>query len=340
MSQMMVPLNQSVFFSAFLSAAVEGVFCGIFLVMALVTIYLLAFRQEPVYRRTNRLRRQFLKASVLGTVALLLLVPAHWIVTMARATIILSDSSLTKRSDRILPISLVGMALALVTTVVTDAILMWRLWIVSSRSWLALVPPAISWIIFGALSTVAAVLFFWEVKERAPERRISTNMTTICAAGSAMFTNFYCAAAIAYYLSRILRNSFSVDTSKWKFLLVIVVESAAIWSAWCLFIFFSFQFRSPLFEVALHAFPAIAGIACILINVRVGLGRDIVPISERLCSFVDDSLHFIKRSSTFSFDNDADFNEEGDTYRRNRSHSAPQIMLDIPTSDLDIRKVI
>ncbi|TFK25290.1 hypothetical protein FA15DRAFT_703837 [Coprinopsis marcescibilis] len=60
-------------------------------------------------------------------------------------------------------------------------------------------------------------------------------------------------------------------------ILVILVESAALHSVWTVLGFVTYQAEMPLAIIALETGPVVAGIAFMLINVRVGLGWDIRP---------------------------------------------------------------
>ncbi|EED82945.1 predicted protein [Postia placenta Mad-698-R] len=56
--------------------------------------------------------------------------------------------------------------------------------------------------------------------------------------------------------------------------LVVMIESAALYTTWALFYFASFQAKSELQNVASETMPAIAGISLMLINVRALIGWD------------------------------------------------------------------
>ncbi|TFK23628.1 hypothetical protein FA15DRAFT_705310 [Coprinopsis marcescibilis] len=69
------------------------------------------------------------------------------------------------------------------------------------------------------------------------------------------------------------------DSKRLKSILVIIVESAAIWTAWSIFVFINYHLQSFLSIFTFDGGPAVAGIAFMLINVRVGLGWDTSPAS-------------------------------------------------------------
>lgn len=54
---------------------------------------------------------------------------------------------------------------------------------------------------------------------------------------------------------------------------VVIIESAALYTAWSMFYSIAYQLKSELQNVAIETLPAVAGISLTLINVRASLGR-------------------------------------------------------------------
>ncbi|TFK27525.1 hypothetical protein FA15DRAFT_653596 [Coprinopsis marcescibilis] len=248
-------------FVAFIASGVEGLLCGIFLVLASVALYLLLGRPGSRQPLSPRQRKSALPRPLIpGTVVLLLLIVAHWACTMARTAKLLKLSlDAAGWSSAEITAGLAGFRLAQTgilacVGLVTDALLMWRLWIVSSQSRIAVAPPVISWVAFAALTVVECLMLSKADGSATP--------WTVAKGGSVML---------------IQSRSICIDKSKLSHLLTLVIESAGLWASWSIFVLVCFLTGSYLLEFALHGCPAIGGIACILINVRVGLGRDTTP---------------------------------------------------------------
>ncbi|TFK27517.1 hypothetical protein FA15DRAFT_692484 [Coprinopsis marcescibilis] len=258
-----------------LTSGFEGFLCGIFSVLASVALYLFLIRRGGSTLESARRRRvsTFSRPLVLGTVLLLLLIVAHWVCTMARNATVLSlvdvGRSATEIESGVAYFRLAKLGIVACVGIVADGLLMWRLWIVSNQSRIAIAPPIISSLVFSGLAIGMTPLL-----ARYPLRHEMVRPWVIASGSSVMVTNLYCTVTLAYYISRIQSRTVCIDKSKMARLLALTIESAGLWTAWYIFMLVSFLSGSPLVEFAFHGCPAVAGIACILINVRVGLGRD------------------------------------------------------------------
>ncbi|TFK23626.1 hypothetical protein FA15DRAFT_656578 [Coprinopsis marcescibilis] len=246
---------------AFATAGVEGFLSGILLVLFTLALHLLISRAPDLVPRHSRLSCKFPRPVVWGSILLLLIISGHWTCTMAR--VVEMGRAIGKGSSIVDYLSWTADELAIaklsflmLACLVSDGLMMWRLWIVSSRNRYVLAPPVLSWLAsLGAMMRVCA----YYVQSRAnPSLELSEVADAIPAVG-------YSTILIAF-------NNNNRD--KFKSLLTIIVEGAVVWAAWTLFVVVAYYTNSPLMPLAFDGCPAVAGIAFMLINVRVGLGRD------------------------------------------------------------------
>ncbi|OBZ73541.1 hypothetical protein A0H81_05882 [Grifola frondosa] len=85
-------------------------------------------------------------------------------------------------------------------------------------------------------------------------------------------TNVYSTVMIAYRVWKANKAIRRFGGSSLMEVLAIFVESAALYTSWTIFFFASYQSQSNLQFTAVDCWPAMSGIAFMLINVRVGLG--------------------------------------------------------------------
>ncbi|TFK23612.1 hypothetical protein FA15DRAFT_656567 [Coprinopsis marcescibilis] len=216
---------------AFATAGVEGLLNGIFFVLCTIALYLLIDRSPDRGPGGSTFSRNLPRPVVSGSILLLFIIVGHWSCTMARVV------QMGKAIGKGLPIvgylswTADGLAIAklsflMLAGLVSDALMMWRLWVVSDRNRYILVPPALAWLaLLGAMMRVCA----YYVQSRAnPSLELSELSGAIL--------------AIGYSTILIRARSVFSNQDKLKF----------------------------------------GGIAFMLINVRVGLGRDTNPTTVNI----------------------------------------------------------
>ncbi|TFK23629.1 hypothetical protein FA15DRAFT_705311 [Coprinopsis marcescibilis] len=270
---------------AFATAGVEGFLNGIFFVLCLTALYLLTSRSPNRIHKRPRFLASLAMPMVYGSIILLLLILGHWICTTIRivtAVILICDgiSPVAYLQDVSEATYTVISILIILTVGTADALLIWRLWTVSGRSKMLIAPPiatALAFVVCGLRGSV-----FWIQSRDSQQASLHSEEIALwihVATLTPAVTNLYCYACLVVCIYKIQSKTLFDDSKKLKRVLIIIVESAAIWSAWSTFVFINYHLRSFLALMAFDGGPAMAGIAFMLINVRVGLGRDATPAS-------------------------------------------------------------
>ncbi|TFK23613.1 hypothetical protein FA15DRAFT_459439 [Coprinopsis marcescibilis] len=270
--------NGQILAIAFTTAGVEGILNGTFIVLCLTALYLLIYRSPNRASKRPRLLPNLSRPLVYGSMALLIIIVSHWSCTMARVVEISmvigrGDSPTTFLDGITDPLAIAKTLFLVLAGLVSDALLMWRLWVVSDRNRYVVIPPILTWLIL--LVTTLRVGAFYIQVSKEPSVQLPEISRWIQVIGFAtIFTNVYCAESEQSPSSATMISSSFLQT---QFLLVIIVEGAVVWGAWTVFVFVAYHTNSPLINMAFDGCPAAAGIAFMLINVRVGLGRDTNP---------------------------------------------------------------
>ncbi|KAJ7135781.1 hypothetical protein C8R44DRAFT_769003 [Mycena epipterygia] len=162
-------------------------------------------------------------------------------------------------------------AVYVVAMLISDAMVIFRLWVVSKRSKLIIILPI--------LTTVGlAVCGMLSVKSgdtKAITLLVSITPTFVFT----LVTNIYCTGAIFWKIWYIAKHSAPIlaqGTSLLHFVFMLV-ESAALYTAWALVYTVLHEVNSEAQFVFIHAFAPIAGIANSLIQVRMAIGKAIEP---------------------------------------------------------------
>ncbi|THU93594.1 hypothetical protein K435DRAFT_861367 [Dendrothele bispora CBS 962.96] len=87
-------------------------------------------------------------------------------------------------------------------------------------------------------------------------------------------TNAYSTGFIAWRVSRVHKQVAHMRTDNFSLskVLMIFVESAALYMLWALAVIVAYGLRSTVFVMIIHIGPPTAGIACCMISIRIGLG--------------------------------------------------------------------
>ncbi|KAF8879843.1 hypothetical protein BD779DRAFT_1119662 [Infundibulicybe gibba] len=248
---------------------------GILTILLVVLMFLLG-RQNGPPSKASRFSL-YLKPVVLASILLFSVVTAHWSVTIYR----LSQAFGNPTRD---PMEVIGnislrsnvaeIALAFLSTILGDCIIIYRLWMIWGCNRIVVIFP-----IFSAVGE--CVSFAGLVCQSAnagtangAELFTSWNYWIVSACVFTLCTNIYCSGLIMWRLlvSRRKDNSGTggdviVRAS------IIAVESAALYTAWAIFFFASYEAGAGIYLFAATVWPPITGIAIMLINVRVELGR-------------------------------------------------------------------
>ncbi|THU85998.1 hypothetical protein K435DRAFT_970456, partial [Dendrothele bispora CBS 962.96] len=92
-------------------------------------------------------------------------------------------------------------------------------------------------------------------------------------------TNGYCAALIAWRIRQFQKDTPEGTKGRLYKATAIFIESAALYMSWALAYLISYETQTNLQTAIVDLGPACAGIACTMISIRVGMGRDKVYLA-------------------------------------------------------------
>jgi len=254
--------------------ALESFCYGVFLILSCLSLYLLVQRERALNSR-RWLRSLVINPLVVASLLMILSVTAHWILTIYRsfmafiyfdsgASPALYYSSLADTSY-VLQNGLLDLSLFMF-----DAVMIYRVWVIWDRNLLPVLVPLCLEI--GALvSCIGSNVELTRFQVGA-----GTYLTHLASwIGSAaiitLLTNVTCASLTAWKLwrshSRIKAHGINL-----LWILSVVVESAAIYVTWSILFVSIYESDTNVNFVFSDLWPVVAGIAFMLINVRVGAG--------------------------------------------------------------------
>ncbi|KAI0916097.1 hypothetical protein AcW1_010043 [Taiwanofungus camphoratus] len=203
-------------------------------------------------------------------------ITAHWILGVYRlfqAFVNFQGGThpLTFYSDMSNPTEVVQTGLLMVTLVIDDAMIIYRLWIIWCYNKLVVVFPLCTLVGLavcgGGVTYQQSRLHPGEdIFMSAAGRWITSNcIFTLC-------TNLYSTSMIVWRVWCANAAIRKYGGGNLMGILAILVESAALYTAWTVFFFVSYESHSNLQLISSETYSAVAGIAFMLINVRVGMG--------------------------------------------------------------------
>ncbi|KAJ7477907.1 hypothetical protein B0H11DRAFT_2028686 [Mycena galericulata] len=208
--------------------------------------------------------------------ALFIAITGHWIVTIIAifqgfiyfqdglaADIYFNDNS---RMTETLTDIFLGVSVAL-----GDGMIIYRLWVVWSYNKRVIIVPVLS--LLGLIVTTSIT-----VKTTTHVQSIASDTGLTALTVFTLVTNVHCTAFISWKIWRITRSCMPEGGTNLQHFLAIVVESAALYTAWIIYYSTCHQLNTNLQFIAVSALPSVVGIANGLIHVRIGLGRTIEQI--------------------------------------------------------------
>ncbi|KAJ6459219.1 hypothetical protein C8R45DRAFT_843480 [Mycena sanguinolenta] len=256
------------------TVALESCLYGIYLVLTVTALWLTFGRNAGSGRRGTPI---YSSLPFVGALILLITITGHWILTVDRgflAFIYLADTlgPLGFYGDLSQTTEVVKTGFFVITLAIGDALIIHRLWIVWGHNNYVILFP------FALLTGVAAsgVGITYQFTQYKPEQNIflseagrwitSDTVFTLC-------TNVYSTAFIAWQIWSQERAIKQYGGPSLKSVLIIIVESAALYTVWTTFFLASYLSRSNVQFMAADCWPAMTGISCMLIHARVGLVR-------------------------------------------------------------------
>ncbi|KAH6913344.1 hypothetical protein BKA70DRAFT_1026585, partial [Coprinopsis sp. MPI-PUGE-AT-0042] len=291
--------------STFATAGVEGFLDGVFVVLCLTALYLLIHRSPNRRSKRPSFWQSLAHPMVFGSVLLLFIIVAHWACTMIRVLTAVSlisrgESAMEYLEDVSNPTIVTGAFLIVTAVAIADFLLIWRLWIVSEHNFWIILPPFLTGVGFIVCGYRGCA---WFAESHAAEAGIHSVAVVNWIQAALRLTctprtNMYCSGGRPFAFQRYRRlieepllaglmvciykiHALTIfgDKSALKSVIIIVTESALLWSLWSIFVFINYHRQSFLSLLTFDGCPAMCGIAFMLINVRVGLGWDTSPYS-------------------------------------------------------------
>ncbi|KAF8216299.1 hypothetical protein K438DRAFT_1953260 [Mycena galopus ATCC 62051] len=262
------------------TVALESCLYGAYLVLAITSISLLLRRNAKSHRARTSV---YLSPSFLLAIGLVLTITGHWILTVDRsflAFIYFENGAfpLGLYADVSHVTEVVKTAFLMATMALGDALIIHRLWIVWGGNKYVVIFPICTWL--GLIACGIGNVYQFTKFQTGQDiflseagRWITSNATfTLCKKTVQIFT-----ALAAFIFWRLWDHTRTVQpyggsNQSIKSLLSMVVESAAIYTSWSVFFVATYESQSNLQFIAIDCLPTVAGIACMLIHVRVGLG--------------------------------------------------------------------
>ncbi|KAK7058220.1 hypothetical protein R3P38DRAFT_2681330 [Favolaschia claudopus] len=250
------------------TVALESCFYGGFLVLAIMSMCLLVRR-----------RARWLSPTFLGAIGMCITITAHWIITVDRsfqAFLFFQNGTypLGFYGDLSQITEVVKSAFCLTTLIIGDTIIIHRLWIIWDKRLIVVIFPMLS--LLGLV--VCSVGITYQFTRDKTGQSVFLSDASRWITSDAVFTictNIYSTTFISWRMWKVGRGMQPIGGIRIQArssVLAIIVESAAIYTTWSIFFFATYQSKSNLQFIAIDCLPAITGIACMLIHVRIGLG--------------------------------------------------------------------
>ncbi|KAJ7193231.1 hypothetical protein GGX14DRAFT_478861 [Mycena pura] len=248
------------------SVLLEGLFYGGFVVLFLTNCYLRLSHRDKLRRGFRRL---WCNAIVLPTLAIFATCTAHWAIDV----ILFFSTFLSSPgangvifNQHAMRLEDANGCLSLATVLIMDGVIIHRLWVIWNRKTLVVALPIILWL--GLLVDGVATLYLI-IRGRMLAAVASSGWVTASWALSSA-TNIYCTSLSAWRIWRTCHVAEDTKTKPFMSVLVVLVKSAAIWTAWSTFTAVAVQTGSPLQPIASNLMMPMAGIVNTLIHIRVG----------------------------------------------------------------------
>ncbi|KAJ7625830.1 hypothetical protein FB45DRAFT_72337 [Roridomyces roridus] len=243
----------------------DSVLYGLVLLLFVSDVYFLATRRTLAGNTRSR-KHHLMSLVFLGVTALFILITAHWTVIVYRGYLafiqlgnVTSEISFYS-NDTSQPTEVASVSLFFLIILLGDMLLDYRLWIIWGGHRKVMILPVLT-VVGAVVASVGVVFHFagWVSQ---------SNTWSGLGFGFSLINNIYSTGFIAFRMSTAKCSPESRLTS----FLTILIESAALQTFWLTFTGIAVLLGSLLEPFAADIFPAIIGIANLLIHARVGLG--------------------------------------------------------------------
>ncbi|KAJ7223510.1 hypothetical protein GGX14DRAFT_427743 [Mycena pura] len=240
------------------SVLLESLLYGAFVILFLTNCYL----------RLSHRDRLWCNAVVLPMLAIFAMCTMHWVISVICFFSAFFNSGAIAALPNIPANRLQDVSVVIITATVllVDGVIIHRLWVIWNRNIFVAALPLILWL--GILVDGVATLYM--VFRGLMLAAVASRGWTIANWAFSAATNIYCTGLSAWRIWRTCRVAEDTKAKPFMSVLIVLVESAAIWMAWNTFTAVTIQKDSPLQHIASQLTVSIAGIVNMLIHIRVG----------------------------------------------------------------------
>ncbi|KAF8887300.1 hypothetical protein BD779DRAFT_1527340 [Infundibulicybe gibba] len=263
-----------------ISFCIETLLYGCFLVLFALSLCLMINVTPSIHGERRPYPRPMLWFSIL----IFFLVTAHWILSAVQAFqgfVLHHNSRATAEFFANLSefSSILRSGVLMGLFMISDLTIIYRLWLVWGHNRRVVILPIILLFAFSAFAVMT-------VYEYTSDENIVQNGQTaiigICV--TSISINFYCAGMIVCKLCQAGKATRDWENVSWfKFTIIILVESLALYTIWGVLFTIFYGLKSPINRVFGDTQCPIIGIAFVILHVRVGmrrLGRDASTLVE------------------------------------------------------------
>jgi len=258
-----------------IGVVLESAAYGVYLVLFIGCVYTLSGRYKR--KRNGKLAtRKANRPMFFASVILFVCITLHWVLEIGRlygayVVEIAFPGPEHYYSNLANPLNVAKTGLYLAEFVVADGIIVYRLWTVWNGNWSICVPPACTLLAEAVVGTATTYQFTrvrlgQDIFETECGRWITSSFVL------QLFTNIYCAGLIAFRIWSINRSLKSIGQTDLTPVIMIVVESAALYTFMTLLTMILYLAGSNAQFTALNITIPVIGLTFSLIIIRVSLG--------------------------------------------------------------------
>ncbi|KAL0569374.1 hypothetical protein V5O48_012592 [Marasmius crinis-equi] len=262
------------------SLPIESVLFGLFLLLATISLYVISQHEKNKkgygYNKSNGFVLALKNPIFVGGIILLAMATLHWITSIIRTF----DAFLYYPAPILFYIEvshwtqLVKNCVLSGSAALSDAVIIYRLWVVWNRRISVVILPFLSIIATTLAGIVAAYLFrVSKPGEDIYSGAISKWVTSQIAL--TLWTNIYCSVFIAGRIWHQKRQSaaYAVTnaSSPLSRVLIIFIESATFYALWIIAFAITYFTKSPLAFIFSDSWACVAGMTFLSINARIFL---------------------------------------------------------------------
>ncbi|KAJ7106661.1 hypothetical protein C8R44DRAFT_885931 [Mycena epipterygia] len=252
------------------AVVLESLFYGLLLVLFSTNLYLRITRYARPQEFTSR-GGLWWNPIVISNIVLFVICTAHWIVTVQNLfqTFLASPGDPFRfYIDDLRRTSIMSNTLVIVAVLTGDVVIIHRLWLIWNRDLRVVLLPALSW--FGGLICGIRVVYMFIQFTPSRSKFDGTWITTYWVLTTLI--NIYCTIFMAWRIWKTSRATVELGGGLFMPVFVILIESAAIWTAWAVFFAVTYLTGSLLELIVTDLTPSMIGLVNLLIHLRVGLG--------------------------------------------------------------------